>query len=62
MSINKEEVFLFLDGLRESGVTNMFRAAPYVQREFKIQQTEARTLLSEWMETFSERHESTRRK
>ena len=54
---DKEEVFEFLDILRESGVTNMFGARPYVMDEFpKLNEKEAGGMLSEWMKTFKERH------
>ena len=56
MIVDKEEAFLFLDALRESGVTNMFGATPYLQEEFDISGKEARKILVEWMETFKERH------
>ena len=52
----KESVFQYLDDIRESGVTNMFGAAPYVQDEFGVDAQEAKALLVEWMQTFSERH------
>lgn len=55
-TINKEEVLDYLDDLRESGVTNMFGAAPYVASEFKITIDEARKYLTEWMETFGKRN------
>lgn len=43
----------FLDELRESGVTNMFGAAPYLIEEFpELTKVEARTIVSEWMRTF----------
>lgn len=45
----EEEVFEYLDGLRESGVTNMFGATPYIVREFSISKNEARELLTKWM-------------
>ncbi len=48
----------YLDGLRESGVTNMFGARPYVQREFGVSSEEASAILSDWMKTFSQREES----
>lgn len=53
----KEEVFQYLDTLRESGVTNMFGAGPYLMEEFDISGKEARALLVEWRQTFSERQE-----
>lgn len=45
----------YLDGLRESGVTNMFGASPYVQKEFGVSGKEAGAILSDWMKTFSQR-------
>lgn len=57
-TIDKEEVFLYLDELRESGVTNMFGAGPYVEDEFDLDRRTARSLVMEWMKTFGERHPS----
>ena len=51
-----EEHLEYLDDLRESGVTNMYGASPYLQKEFKLKQDIARKILSYWMHTFSERH------
>lgn len=49
----REEVFDFLDDLRESGATNMFGAAPYIMDFFpELSKREAREYLKEWMETF----------
>lgn len=42
----------FLDALRESGVTNMFGARPYIQEEFDLEAKEASAILVEWMRTF----------
>lgn len=45
--------FEYLDKLRDSGVTNMFGAAPYLTREFaELDIHEARTVLGAWGETF----------
>ena len=52
----KEEHLEFLDGLRESGVTNMFGAAPYLQEEYDLTGREARDILSHWIKTFGNRH------
>jgi len=55
--MNKEEYFLFLDNLRESGITNMFGAVPYLRMAFsELTEREAKNILIEWMKTFSERH------
>ena len=51
-----EEYFQFLDALRDSGETNMFGAASYLMDEFGLEKSEARTVLFEWMETYSQRH------
>jgi hypothetical protein len=48
------EEFEYLDTLRESGVTNMFGASPYLQQAFGINKHEARKILSLWMESFKE--------
>tara|TARA_R100001015_G_C4524357_1_gene92507 strand:+ start:257 stop:439 length:183 start_codon:yes stop_codon:yes gene_type:complete len=54
--IDKDEVFGFLDELRESGITNMFGAAPFIRSAFPdVDKKESRELLGEWMKTFSER-------
>lgn len=47
-----EEHKKYLDELRESGVTNMFGAAPYLEDEFDLDRVEARSILSDWMKTF----------
>ena len=46
----------YLDDLRESGVTNMFGAAPYVEATFGLSRSESRAVLTYWMRTFGERH------
>ena len=48
-----EKVYTYLDDLRESGVTNMFGAGPYVEEAFDIPESEARELLIGWMEAYS---------
>jgi hypothetical protein len=46
------EYYSYLDRLRESGVTNMFGAAPYLQQEFGLDKRTAREILTSWMENF----------
>ena len=53
---NYEEYFTFLDELRESGITNMFGAGPYLAEAFELALDEAHIILIEWMNTFTERH------
>lgn len=50
-----EEYLLFLDQLRESGKTNMFGAAPYLQSMFGVAPAEAKRILIFWMKTFEGR-------
>ena len=52
VGINMSEYFSFLNVLRESGVTNMFGASPYLQNEFGLTRHEAREVLSAWMKQF----------
>lgn len=51
----KEEVFEFLDGVRDWGGINMFGAGPLVADSFGVGRREAQNLVAEWMRTFSER-------
>ena len=52
----EEKHLEYLDDLRESGITNMFGAGPYVKDAFNLTSIEASKILSYWMETFSDRH------
>jgi len=47
-----DEHLKYLDALRESGVTNMFGAASYLECNFVIEYEEARTILVYWMDSF----------
>lgn len=51
-----EKYYRYLDGLRESGVTNMFGARPYLQEEFGLDVKTAASILTDWMNTFAQRH------
>ena len=51
-----EKHLVYLDKLRESGVTNMFGAGVYVQKFFKLSRDDAKQILIYWMKTFSARH------
>lgn len=49
---------IYLDALRESGVTNMWGAVPYLQDEFpELSEKQARKVHAHWMQTFSERQQ-----
>jgi hypothetical protein len=53
-----DEMLEYLDELRESAVTNMFGAAPWVANAFDLELEDARRVLSYWMRTFGERHKA----
>jgi hypothetical protein len=55
MTIDKEEMFEYLDTLRETGVTNMFGAGVYLQQAFGVDRREAKSVLTEWMKTYGQR-------
>ena len=48
------EYYVFLETLRQSGVTNMFGATPYLREEFGLGRREAINVLSNWMENYQE--------
>jgi len=56
--MNKEEYFIYLDNIRESGAINMFGAAPYLQDAFGLSRYDAKDILLEWMDTFAERQKA----
>jgi len=52
-----DDHLIFLDELRESGVTNMYGSAPYLRDEFPdLSKKESYEIVAYWMQTFSERH------
>ena len=51
-----DEHLTFLDELRESGATNMYGAAPWLEEAFVLDREVAREVLLYWMQSFSERH------
>lgn len=53
-TIEEQEVFEYLNDLRESGATNMFGAPPYVEQRFSMSKSESRKLVSLWMNNFNE--------
>ena len=44
--------FAYLNALRESGIINMYGAAPYLQEAFNLSRADARDILLKWMESF----------
>lgn len=52
-----EKYYDYLDGLRESGITNMFGARPFLRSKFReLSDPIATKVLGDWMETFHLRH------
>ena len=45
----------YLDELRESRITNMLGAAPFVKREFGLTTDQSLKVLSYWMDSFGQR-------
>jgi hypothetical protein len=47
-----KEYFDYLVELRDSGETNMWGAAPYIQREFGVTYQESKEILLAWIKSF----------
>ena len=50
--VSEDTMFTYLEGLRQSGVTNMFGAGPYLEREFNLNRHEAKEVLMSWMKSY----------
>ena len=44
--------YKYLIRLRNSGVTNMYGAGPYIMRKFGVERKESHAILGAWMDTF----------
>ena len=53
MAKTTNEYWIYLENLRRSGITNMFGAAPYLMREFGLDQKEAVKILVDWMNNYN---------
>ena len=55
VAYNKEWIphYIYLESLRQSGVTNMFGATPYLEQARGLSKGEAMQVLSSWMENYS---------
>lgn len=49
----EKDTLEFLNGLRDSGVTNMYGATDYIIDEFDVSRKEAAQMLSLWMKNFN---------
>lgn len=54
MAKTKNKYWIYLENLKQSGVVNMFGAAPYLQKTFDLSEEEATNILSEWMKNYNE--------
>lgn len=52
----QDEVFAFLEMLRESGKVNMFGAGPYVQEAFDLTRHQAKLYVLAWMKSYNNAH------
>jgi hypothetical protein len=52
----QEEMFVWLDNLRESGIVNMFGSAPMLQEAFNLSKAHAKMTVLKWMQTYGDRH------
>ena len=50
----RDEVYLYLEKLRESGETNMFGAGVYLQKHFELSKEKAIMYLSDWMKQYNQ--------
>lgn len=46
-------MYIYLEQLRLSGMTNMFGAAPYLARKYGLDYEVAKKVLSDWMRTYN---------
>ena len=55
----QEKHLEFLDKLRESGATNMFSAALWLEDAYdELSKDESQKILTYWMQTFTDRHKT----
>ena len=49
----RNEVYLYLEQLRETGETNMFGARVYLEKHFELPKDKARMYLTDWMKQYN---------
>ena len=52
--IEWKDYYKFLETLRQSGVTNMYGAVPYLQEYDDLTDAEAGNILSSWMDNYQQ--------
>jgi len=45
----RADVFKYLDELRDSNITNMYGATPFIQAKFGLEKSTARNYLTDWI-------------
>ena len=53
----RNEVYLYLEQLRETGETNMFGAGEYLEKHFELHKDTARRYLIDWMSGYNKKEE-----
>jgi len=53
-AVVEDEHLTYLDGLRESGITNMWGAGSYVAYHFSCSDKEASKILAYWMDSYGQ--------
>ena len=53
----RNEVYLYLEQLRDSGETNMFGAGVYLQKHFELPKNQAIMYLTDWMKSYNKGEE-----
>mgnify|MGYP003133032521 FL=1 len=48
------EYYVYLEVLRQSGVTNMFGSAPYLREQFGLGRRESIKIVANWMDNYEE--------
>ena len=54
----RNEVYLYLEQLRETGETNMFGAAAYIEQHFELSKKDSRKYLMDWMRQYNKKEEN----
>lgn len=52
--VDDKEFFEYLETLRASGVTNMFDAAPHLERKFGLTSDKAEAVLNRWILSYED--------
>lgn len=49
-----KEYYLYLEWLRDTGITNMFGSPAYLAKEFDLTEDEAKEIVLNWMKNYKE--------